>query len=65
MKDFIAHGHKVDGKRVPTAGLSLEFDTKIVRKWAQANGIDVSSHGRIPAEVVERNKAAIESRRRQ
>jgi hypothetical protein len=29
-----------------------------VRKWAEANGIDVNTRGRVPTEVVERYKAA-------
>jgi hypothetical protein len=33
-------------------------DSKLIRKWAEANGIAVSSRGRIPAEVVEQYRAA-------
>jgi hypothetical protein len=55
---FIAHGRKVGGKRVRRHSSSSDVDSKIVRKWAEANGIEVSSRGRIPAEVVEQYRAA-------
>jgi hypothetical protein len=59
LGEFIAHGRKVGGKhaRKKTAS-SAEVDTKAVRAWAQANGIEVSNRGRIPAEIVERYRAA-------
>ena len=57
LSDFIAHGRKVGGKRrKPTS--SSQTDTKAIRKWAEANGIEVSARGRIPTEVVERYRAA-------
>ena len=33
-------------------------DPKAVRKWAEGAGIEVSSRGRIPADIVEKFKAA-------
>ena len=57
MHDFIAHGRKVGGGRARKSASSGQVDTKAVRKWAKANGIEVSSRGRIPAEVVERYKS--------
>jgi hypothetical protein len=63
MGEFIAHGRIVGGKRVRNSASSDQVDTKAVRKWAEANGIEISSRGRIPADVVERYKAA-DSRRR-
>ena len=58
LSDFIAHGRKVGGRRERQSASSGQVDTKAVRKWAAANGIEVSSRGRIPAGVVERYKAA-------
>ena len=58
LGDFIAHSRKVGGRRARKAASSSQVDTRAVRKWAKANGIEVSSRGRIPAEVVERYKAA-------
>ena len=58
LSDFIAHGRKVGGKRrKPTS--SSQTDTKAIRKWAEATGIEVSARGRIPTEVVERYRAAV------
>ena len=36
-----------------------EVDPKAVRIWAQENGIEISSRGRIPADVIEQYRAAI------
>jgi Lsr2 len=58
LSDFIAHGRKVGGKRrKPTS--SSQTDTKAIRKWAEATGVEVSARGRIPTEVVERYRAAV------
>jgi hypothetical protein len=64
MGEFIAHGRIVGGKRARNSASPDPVDTKAVRKWAEANGIEVSSRGRIPADVVERYKAADSKRRR-
>ena len=58
LSDFIAHGRKVGGRHGRKPVSSGHVDTKAVRKWAEANSIEVSSRGRIPADVVERYKAA-------
>ncbi len=34
------------------------FDTRKVREWARAEGIDIKERGRVPAEVIEKYKAA-------
>jgi hypothetical protein len=58
LSDFIAHGRKVSGRHGRKPASASHVDTKAVRKWAEANSIEVSSRGRIPADVVERYKAA-------
>ena len=58
LSEFIAHGRKVGGRRGRKSASSGQVDTKAVRKWAEANGIEVSSRGRIPTDVVERYLAA-------
>jgi hypothetical protein len=58
LGDFIAHGRKVGGRRARKSASSGQVDTKTLRKWAEANGFDVNRRGRIPAEIVERYKAA-------
>jgi hypothetical protein len=58
LSDFIAHGRKVGGRQGRKPVSAGHVDTKAVRKWAEANSIEVNSRGRIPADVVERYKAA-------
>jgi hypothetical protein len=58
LSDFTAHGRKVGGKRGRKSASSSQTDSGAIRKWAAANGIEVSARGRIPAEVVERYRAA-------
>jgi hypothetical protein len=58
LSDFMAHGRKVGGRRGRKPASSSQTDPKAIRKWAAANGIEVSARGRIPAEVVERYRAA-------
>jgi Lsr2 len=58
LSEFIAHGRRVGGRRGPKPASSSDVDTKAVRKWAEANGIEINARGRIPTDVVERFKAA-------
>jgi hypothetical protein len=58
LNDFITHGRKVGAKREHSDASSRDFEPKDVRQWAEANGIDVNSRGRIPAEIVERYRSA-------
>jgi hypothetical protein len=58
LSDFMAHGRKVGGKRMPKPTSSNHVDNKAVRKWAEANGIEVNPRGRIPTDVLERYTAA-------
>ena len=57
LGDFISHGRKVAGKRRAPAS-SSHVDTKAIRKWARANGIQLNNRGRIPIDVIERYRAA-------
>jgi hypothetical protein len=54
LGDYISHGRKVGGRtrRAGTGTTSL-IDNKSVRKWAEANGIEVSTRGRISQSVVD------------
>ncbi|HEX5908707.1 MAG TPA: Lsr2 family protein [Propionibacteriaceae bacterium] len=58
LSEFIAHGRRVGGKRGRRPASSSDVDTKAVRKWAEAHGIEINARGRIPTDVVERYKAA-------
>jgi len=55
---FIEHGRKVGATRARKPVSSNHVDTKAVRKWAEANGIQVSTRGRVPAVILQRYKAA-------
>jgi hypothetical protein len=41
LGDFIAHRRKVGGRRMRKSMSSGQVDAKAVRKWAEANGIEV------------------------
>jgi hypothetical protein len=58
LSDFMAHGRKVGGRRGRKPASSGQTDSKAIREWAAAKGIEVNARGRIPAEVVERYRAA-------
>lgn len=36
----------------PSGGTSRDYDPKAVRAWAEAQGMEVSQRGRVPAEMV-------------
>jgi hypothetical protein len=58
---YVTHARKAGGtaRRGPRGRRAAEpLDTRKVREWARAEGIDVKERGRVPAEVVERYKAA-------
>jgi hypothetical protein len=57
--DYIAHGRKVGGSRRGRKSASADgVDIKAVRKWASSNGIEVSTRGRVPADVLDKYRAA-------
>jgi Lsr2 len=60
LSDFIEHGRRVGGsRRGRRAGRSSDgVDNVAVRKWAEAHNIQVSSRGRISAEVLEQYRRA-------
>jgi hypothetical protein len=63
LSDFITHGRRVGGRARrgtgPTKTRSVDgVDNTAVRAWAKSAGIDVSSRGRIPAEVISAYRAA-------
>jgi hypothetical protein len=60
---YVDAGQRVDGRRTSTssskssARVAGQVDTKAVGKWAVANGIELSSRGRVPAAVIEKYRA--------
>jgi hypothetical protein len=64
---YVKNGRRTGGRRPRNTGGSGsssssrsrgEVDTKAVRQWAGENGYELSSRGRIPANVVEAYQAA-------
>jgi hypothetical protein len=58
---YLEKAQRVGGRRSrPYSSLSSggQVDTKAVRAWAASNGIELSSRGRVPADVIEKYKAA-------
>lgn len=49
---------KVGGRGVKRSGSKNDYDAKTVRKWAEANKIEVPARGRIPQSVVDQFKEA-------
>jgi hypothetical protein len=63
---YIEHGTRVGGRKgkkrsssdSPSAPARDPEQTRAIREWANANGYEVSTRGRIPADVVEAFEAA-------
>ena len=59
LAPFVAAGRRVGSRTARRSrAIPATVDTKAVRKWAESNGIEVSSRGRIPAHVIEQYRAA-------
>jgi hypothetical protein len=59
---YVNAGQRIGGRKTRNSASSSDgngyVDTKAVRKWADSNGIELSSRGRVPAAVIEKFKAA-------
>jgi hypothetical protein len=56
---YVSNARKVRGGRGGRKSASSDgVDIKAVRKWAESNGIQVSTRGRIPADVISQYHAA-------
>jgi hypothetical protein len=55
---YVSKARKVNGKRSSSRKTSSPIDNKAVRAWAQANGVEVSTRGRISADVVQQFRTA-------
>jgi hypothetical protein len=51
LAPWLAHARKTGGRRKRAAKASGSSSTSDIRAWAQAQGLDVSSRGRVSAEV--------------
>jgi hypothetical protein len=56
--DYVSHARKVGGRRARKSASSDGVDIRAVRKWAASNGIQVSTRGRVPADVISKYHAA-------
>lgn len=61
LEPYLSSATRIGGRR-RSAGSSLSnggtVDPKAVRAWASSNGYELSSRGRVPADVVDAYKAA-------
>ena len=59
LEGYVSKARKVSGKRSSSRKTSSSgIDNRAVRRWAEANGIELSKRGRIPQEVVSQFRAA-------
>jgi hypothetical protein len=61
LAGYVTHARKAAGaaRRGPRGRRDdSALDTRKVREWAKAEGIDIKERGRVPAEVIEKYKAA-------
>jgi hypothetical protein len=58
MKRYLPAARKSGGRGRPARRSAGGTDTK-AREWAKQNGIQVNSRGRIPADVMDKYKAAL------
>jgi hypothetical protein len=64
LKGYIDHARKVSGsarKGVPArpGRKPSTVNTVAVRAWARENGFDIKDRGRVPAELVDKYRAAV------
>ena len=61
LAGYVTHARKASGtaRRGPRGRRGADpLDTRKVREWARAEGIDIKERGRVPAEVIEKYQAA-------
>jgi len=58
IEPYLEKAQRVGGRKGRPSSSQSEVDTKAVRAWAASNGIEVSNRGRLPADVIEKYRAA-------
>jgi hypothetical protein len=58
LDGYVSKARKVSGRRSSSRKTSYGIDNRAVRRWAEANGIEVSKRGRIPQDVVSQFRSA-------
>jgi hypothetical protein len=56
-------GGKSDGRRRKSDGVTRLYDPKIIRRWAEANNVELPKRGRIPQRIIEQFEADEEAKR--
>ena len=63
LANYAAHGRRIGGttRRAPSGRGSVAgaADTAKIREWAKESGFDIKDRGRVPANVIEKYKAAV------
>lgn len=55
---WVSNARRVGGRRTVAKKTAGKSNTAAIREWAEAQGIEVNSRGRIPAEIREQYEAA-------
>ena len=59
VEDYVASARRTGGRKArSTTVVATGVDNRAVRAWAASNGIELSARGRIPAEIIEKYRAA-------
>jgi hypothetical protein len=58
LEPWVNKARKTGGRRTSGRKDSSQVDNKAVRRWAEANGVELSKRGRIPQDVVSQFRAA-------
>jgi hypothetical protein len=59
IEEYVASARRVGGRKaVVRTQVATGVDNRAVRAWAASNGIELSTRGRIPAEVIEKYHTA-------
>jgi hypothetical protein len=58
LRPFLEAARKTRASAKSPVRKETKVDTRAVREWAASNGLDVNKRGRIPADVIEKFKAA-------
>jgi hypothetical protein len=58
LDGYVSRARKVGGRRSSSPRHSSGIDNRAVRRWAEANGIELSKRGRISQDVVSQFRAA-------
>jgi Lsr2 len=51
LENYVSHGRRVGGRKQPGAKPLGSTEAAKIRAWASAQGFEVSSRGRIPAQL--------------